>query len=329
MNKTLQIALVRLFFAGALFFGSEIILWITLFQHTPLDWGVRLFAYPLIAVILLDLAVRFRIRDEYDSMALMGIYALFMGLLVSPTLIFSDMPTSFVTRGIAGYGLTGLEMFAVLLFFTQNSNRRMKRLWLPAIVWNGFFWGTWARWLPNYTTAVPSVSFEQAIAIVFGGFVVLLIAWRLINPITQHITPQDFRLNTPQWLFVVLGIMSLFVVQALQRSLDGVGVLACILLIVVSLAILWFRQDDKKPMLLDNHFPAQPISWVWIVAGVGLFLLIAFFAYHLPLLPTPPFHQFWLMEVGFWLLGLGWYPLITAVIAFRGFDTQMRRGILQ
>jgi hypothetical protein len=138
------------------------------------------------------------------------------------------------------------------------------------------------------------------------------------------ITPANFKLPLVPGLLLILLLLLIFLLRATQNLLDSVALIIGGALMVIALAILWFRRSPKGDMLLDAHVPPRPMKLLWLVLTIVIFGLTTGAAYALPLLGTPEFNQLWLMEMGYVGVGIGWMPLLAAVIAVRGIDRQMR-----
>jgi hypothetical protein len=315
---------LRLFLGVLFLFASEILLWTSDPVRSPLDWGGCLLAYPVLATIVLDLAVRYRIRDVYDSMAVLAIYALLTALLVTPQTSFTDFPVTLITRVMGGHALVGIEAFGLFLALTNAHNRRMKRLLIPGVLWLGFYWGTWLHWMPVFTDLFEPIALPNALLIASVWFVLAMLIWAILRRVSVDITPMQLRLSTPEWLFVALFGMIVLTIQALQNAVSIGVLLAIVLLIGVAWSILWYRRSDKKNTLLEQHIPPKHLSPIWVIAVMLTFGLSAFVAYGLPLVINEQLNQLWLMQTGFALVGTVWYPLMAIVIAFGGVDQQMR-----
>jgi hypothetical protein len=328
MTEPMRLWGVRLWLGALFLFGSEILLWIDVPSLTAGDWLLRAASYTLLAVLILDLAVRFRIRDVYDTMALLAIYALLAGLLVTPASSFVDFPRTLVTRVLGAHGLTGIEMFGWLLAFTAAGNSRINRLLLPAAAWNGFYWGTWMRWMPEFNPTFAAINLPQMLAaagVAFGithGIGWLATRWAATAP------AHGFRLSPPGFLLLAAAGVALLALQLLRGFITGPVLVATVLLVLLAYAILWYRRETKEPMLLDAHFPAAPRSSLWALAAAAAFVAFTLIAYHLPLAGNDRINQLWLMEIGFGAVGVLWFPLCGVVLAFRSFDRQMRMNQL-
>lgn len=320
---------MRLWFGALLLFGSEILIWTDPFALTIVDWLGRGLVCTLIATLLLDLAARFRIRDTYDSMALLAIGALLIGLLIAPNFAHADFPRTLLTRVLGAYGLTNMEMFGLMLVLSSASDPRVRRLILPVAAWNGFYLGVWLRWMPVFNPQIaPFVPLDQALLLAGGVFAPCVALWWGLRQPLRQLHPLDLRLPVVPFLLLIAALIALSLPVLISGALTTGPLVASLLLIGLSYAVLYFRRSPRDPMLLDGFFPAVPVSGLWLVGVVVAFLAACLFAYHLPLAGNDQINQLWLMEVGFGAVGALWYPLVAAVLAFRAVDEQMRRSQL-
>lgn len=320
---------VRLWFGALLLFGSEILIWTDPSALSIVDWMGRGFICTLIATLLLDLAARFRIRDIYDSMALLAIGALLIGLLTAPNFAHADFPRTLLTRVLGAYGLTGLEMLGLMLVLCRVVDRRMRRLILPVAAWNGFYFGVWLRWMPVFNPQIaPFVPLDQALLLAGGVFLPCAALWWGLRGALRQLHPLDLRLPVVPFLLLIAALIALSLPVLITGALTTGPLVASLLLMGVSYAVLYFRRSPRDPMLLEAFLPALPASRLWLLGIVGAFLAACLFAYELPLAGSEQINQLWLMEVGFGAVGALWYPLVAAVLAFRAVDEQMRRNQL-
>lgn len=325
LRKHIALWALRLMLATLFLFGGEVLVWAELQILTPAEIVLRVIAYVALATLVLDLATRYRIRDVYDGMALMGIYGVLAGLLITPEISFSDFPRTLVTRVLGGHNLTGAIAFGMFLAFTAGPGRRYRWLFIALMAWLGFYRGIWLRWTPEFNTAaLQSLSLTTLFAIV--GMVILTARLLLFIALRsdKNITPPDFHLPFTPFLLLIVTLLFLFGIRLLQVNLTGTMLLVAGILLFICLAILWFRRADKGAMLLDNHIPPAPLSLLWIALAVLLFCITAIFSYALPLAGTPEYNQLWLMEIGYGAVGFLWLPVLAGVIAIRGVDRQMR-----
>lgn len=319
---------VRVLLALLLLFGAEVLLWNDFMQHDALDWLLRLVGYGAMAVLILDIVTRYRVRDIYDVMMALGIYALLVSVLVTPDVSLAGFPASLLTRMLGGHGLLGLEMFGLLLALTAGDKRRYRLLLLAVAAWLGFYWGVWMRWTPDLGRLFEAVPLLTMLAVLAAGYGLIVLVFVLLRRALSGLQAEELRLNTPGWLALLLVLVVLFLVQAV-RGLIVMDVLALMaFLLLVCWSVLWFRHDKKEAMLLDEHLPARPLALGWLLLAALCFGAAFVPGYWLPLVGFRQINQLWLMEMGFAAVGALWLPLVAVVVAMRGLDRQMRTNTL-
>ena len=330
MNKGAAVWTVRLLLAVLFIFGGEILLWTSIQQYTAVDWLIRLIGYPVLAVLILDLAARYRIRDIYDAMVLFALYGLLVGLLITPTVSLVNFPYSILTRVLGGHTLLGFEMWGFLLVLTAGNKRRYQLLLVGIAAWLGFYWGIWLRWIPEFGMLFEAVSIESALMIAGIFFAMIVILAGFAFRVRHDLKPLDFRLPNAQWILFFLVFVGLYAYQSISHHVTVWMLLVVAFLLVVCWAILWYRREDEGATLLDSHFPVQiPLSLFWMIFSAGIFSAMAILSFQLPLVGTGEYNQLWLMEMGFGTVGTLWLPLVASVLAIRGVDYQMRTGQLR
>ena len=328
LNRTLSVWLIRLLLAILLFFGGEVLIGTFFTDYTGLDWLVRIVGYSVLAVFVLDLAVRFRIREIYDAMAVFAMYGVLVSLLVTPTISYAGFPRSFLSRVMGGQTLLGFEMWGLLLVLTAGNNRRYRWLLLAGAAWIGFYWGIWMRWTPEFGTLFDAVSLQTMFVTVAVFVVVIFTVYFVISRSTVKLEPNDFQLSNPQWWMLFAVMLALFLYQFYIVGVSIIPVLITALVLLVCWSIIWFRRENTGDTLLHKHFPIQPLPMLWIVLTLAVFVGATLFSYFLPLVGTRDINQLWLMEMGFVAVGTLWLPIVAAVLAIRGVDRQMRTNQL-
>src|ERR1051326_7426851 len=81
----------RFLLAALLFFCSEILLWTNPPTRNLLDWGLLIIGYIALSGLLLEIAVRYRLRDVYGLITLAGIYGMTNGLILNPASALIDV----------------------------------------------------------------------------------------------------------------------------------------------------------------------------------------------------------------------------------------------
>mgnify|MGYP000350740291 CR=1 FL=1 len=324
--KLIDVWALRLLLATLLFFGAELLLWINPLQHSALEWALRIVGYIALATLMLDFAVRYRIREVYDALVLAGIYGLSVGLLLQPQTSLADYPRTLMTRVMGGQALIGVEMFGLFLVLTGGHIPRYRRLMLGFSVWLGFYWGIWVRWSPVLTdffsTQVDLVTMFVCAGIIFTLALALFTFMSRRHP---ALTASDLQLS-PMGLGVTLIVLIIvFLVRLADNAINLAALPAIILLLVLCSAILWFRRSDKGKTLFDSHLPPTPLGWLWIVLAIVIFSGAAIISYNIPLITVFDFNQLSVMEFAFAFGGLVWLPLVAAVFSVRAIDRQAQR----
>lgn len=321
----LVVWLLRLALAALLLFGSDVLLWAEIQIRPPEEWVLHGIGYLILATLLLDIGVRYRIRDVYDSMAALAIYALIAGLLITPQVSMADFPRTLVTRTLGGHNLGGAVGFGIFLVLTAGHLPRYRQTLIAGLAWTGFYWGTWMRWTPEFSllftqaVSLPTMFLYAAVPITMG-LLLFFIAWQT----RQAVTPADFQLSTIGGLFLLLALTIIFLIRVVQNMLNVAALGLTLVLILVCIGILWFRRSEKAPMLMTAHVPPTPLHPVWLLLSGAAFVLMTILGYALPLVGTPEYNQLFLMELGYAAVGFLWLPVLAGVIAMRGIDYQMR-----
>jgi hypothetical protein len=325
-TKSIDIWALRLLLAILFFFGAELLLWTNPLQHTPGEWILRSIGYITLATLTLDFAVRYRIREVYDALVLMGIYGLIVGLVLQPQTAFADFPRTLMTRVMGGQALIGAEMFGLFLALTGGQIPRYRRLLLGFSLWLGFYWGIWVRWSPVLTDLSSSEVDLFTIFICAGVVLALTIGLLLfISKRRAALNPVDFRLS-PLGLGITFIILIIVFLERIVNSAIDITVLPPVLiLLALCYAILWFRRADKGATLLASHIPPTPIGWLWIVLALVIFSTATVISYGIPLMNVLSFNQLSIMELTFAFGGLIWLPLVAAVFSVRAIDRQAQR----
>lgn len=313
---------IRGWFALMLMFGGEVLLWSN--PRPLIEWIPLFISYGLIATLLLDLAVRYRIRDLYGAMLVTVIGGLLVGLLIYPQTALADFPNHLLTRTIGAHATFVLEMFGLFLVFTTRNNRRYQWLLIGYAIWLGFYWGTWLHYAPtldNWVTTQTDLSQALITAALLLGSIIGM-GWLIPSTVQM----DDFKLSLPSFLFLIAGFVILFMVQALQQVYETSFPLFSVLgLCLIAWTVLWAERADKGKTLLDAHFPPQHPSWIWIIAACGLFFVMAIVGWSLPLLDIAGYSQLYLVELLFVSVGFTWLPAACGIIAVRAVDRQSRK----
>jgi hypothetical protein len=317
--------LLRLLLATLLFFGSEIVLWQNPLVYSPIDLLIRIVGYPLLATLILDIAQRYRIRDGYDAMVVLAASALIHSLLINPSEGWADFLGSLLTRIIGAEALTQMILWGVFLTLLRGDVRRYAIYSIFGMAWHGLFWGFWMRWTPELRGSFEAVPLETMF--LYAGFLLLpIVLYGVVKLFAKDITASDLLLSPLEWAIAAILLTSLFLYQAVIDAV-GTGALVTVVIIMTVLwAVLWFRRDAKQESMLEKFLPLKPQAFFWLPLAALAFAGACYIAYGLPRIQAAFVDQLWLMEFGFFGVGLLWLPIVATVIAVRGFDRLMREG---
>jgi hypothetical protein len=316
---------IRLLLASLLLLGGEILLWNNPQTHDPLEWLLRFVGYVLSATVLLDLAVRYRIRNLYDVMTLIVVHVLLVALLIQPDVAFDAFPSKLIQRMMGGVGFVSIEIFGVFLLMTRASLKRGRPLLIAYAIAVGFYWGIWVRWAPlRDGSGIQPTTFNIMLAY-FG--VIGLIAFLLFLRMSRRHSVWEashLQLDRRELGVVLIVSVLLFLIRFVQGIVDFGGLAVFIVLMALVIGVLVYRKPQKARMLMDNHFPPQPIQWLWMVIASVVVVGSAFVGYSLPFIELDFVNQLWILELAFLGIGGLWLPLIAVVFSTEAIDRQSR-----
>lgn len=326
INRSWVIWLLRLLLAALFLFGSEILLWHNIQHDGVVAWLIHIAGYLLLSTLVIDIAVRYRIRDVYDAMVLIAGYALLHSLIISPELGWQRIPDTLLTRIIGAEALTALILWGIFLSLLRGDIRKYHFLLLGGTFWLGFYWGTWMRWTPELRGTLEALPLTELFTYAGIAFLPVILLYALTIRFAREQRPTDYLLTSLEWGIALIVLFLLFLYQAILGTITiGAWIVSAILLLLCWL-ILWFRRDEVQISMLETHFPLKPLHPLWIALAVLVFVAATIFAYLLPLVELAQFNQLWLMELGFFAVGTFWLPLVATVLAMRGMDRAMREG---
>ncbi|MEO8606845.1 MAG: hypothetical protein ABI690_03130 [Chloroflexota bacterium] len=317
--------LVRLLFAAMLMFGSEILVWVNPPGRVLLDWLFLIPGYILLAALVLDLAIRYRVRDLFGALVLTGIFSLLAALVLNPQYAFLDMPRTFITRVMGAHALLATEMLGLFLVLTGGSNKRARRLFFLGCLIVGLAWGIWVRLWPideGYGLVdMTTMLLYGAVGIIIIGVLLAVIPAR-----TTQLTPENLQLSRAGWGTTFLLLVGLFVLRLFLGGMDVGGVILAGILLVICWAILWFRERPKGDTFLDGHIPIQRLPSRFLAVALVIFFAAGIAAYNLPLILIQQANQLTLIGIGFTAYGLAWLPTVSLVLGMRAYSRQISKG---
>ncbi|MCA9886861.1 MAG: hypothetical protein KC546_00760 [Anaerolineae bacterium] len=325
-HERITLWLVRGLLALLLMLAVEVLFWNDPGGRELYEWPILLVGYLVLATIVPDLLVRYRVRDIWGVMAVVGLVCALNGLFLNPQSALADGAQTLLSRTLGAYWFISLEMvgvFLVLLGGHPWSNRRP--LLIGAFV-VGFFWAVWVKWYPAFFPgayrAVTIYELFQMLAIfVLPTLVLALIVRRRTPAFVEH-----FRIPWQGYAVAGLLAMLLLIYQTLQnRYVDAIGIVLSLIVVGVLWAMLWFRADTQKPPLLATYLSEKPIPLWWLLLTLAAFIGMALFGFATDTLVNLfGLNQFTLLHLVFTLIGAGWIPLTAAVIGIRGITRQMQ-----
>jgi hypothetical protein len=160
-----------------------------------------------------------------------------------------------------------------------------------------------------------------------GAGIVLGLSLSLFVIMTRRralLVPVDLQLSQRGLSLVLAALVVLSLLRLVDGSLSIGVIIAGLILTGLAAVVLWFRRVQTGKTLLDDHVPATPPAWRWVIVPGIIFFLTTFLAFSLPLIDVAGYNQLSLMEFGFALIGFGWLPVIAAVISTRAIDYSSR-----
>lgn len=326
VNRSLSVWLLRVLLAALFLFAGEIILWLNIQSYGVVDWSIRIIGYLLLATLVLDVAVRYRIRDVYDAMILLTTYALLHSLIINPETGWQRIPDSLITQVIGGEALSALIIWGVFLVVLRGDDRKYHLLLIGGVFWLGFYWGTIMHWTPLLRGTFQPLAPDRMFAIAGGIFLQTMLLYGLCTYLAKDVQPTDNLLTPLGWGIALLVLIVLFLYQAILGTVTSGALGLSAVLLVLCWLTLWSRRDEVQISLMEKHLPLKALHPLWIALIVLVFVAATIFAYLLPLARLAQFNQLWLMELGSFVAGILWLPFVATVLAMRGMDRAMREG---
>lgn len=306
--------LTRGLLAVLLAFGSEIALWTNSAGRSPLDWLILAVGYLALSAVLLDLAVRYRIRDLFGLMALAGIYGLTAGLLLNPQTALIDVPRTLITRVMGAHTLLGLAMLTLFLKMGH-----LRRTGLIAVAIAGLAWGVWVRWLPTLIDSfAPETSLVTMLLYGASGLILVIVLF-MIN--RSEFSPKNVQLAPLEWPIPAVVLGAILIIRLDAGSIDSLSLVIVVVLIAFCVMLIWFQKREKGLILLD-----QRTSERVPVVAVSLFLGAGVVGYSLPF--NADGEQLALIVGLFTAFGLVWLPTVSLVMGVRAYRKLTRQGRL-
>ncbi|MFZ4826752.1 MAG: hypothetical protein ACOYLB_05305 [Phototrophicaceae bacterium] len=312
---------VRLLGAGVLTFATEGILW--WYRTHPLQESLLIFGLHLALVgLLLDGIVRFKVRELFGELILLGGYVVLAAPLMYPDLTLAELPRTFATRVMGGMFISvgwGWAVIWQILHGWQPNRATALGFGL-----GGLLWGVWLLESPALI-GQPATQWLEVVTV--GGLGSLLIA--LITPFATRpatLTADDFRLTRLEGgitLAVMVG-SALYRLSSSSLILDALPLLSITLGFIV--LILWFQSSPKAKTLLHRTLPLQPIAYRSLITSLCAFVGVGLISLWLLGEVTQIIPLADITSTLVALVGLAWLPTVALVLGVRAYRWQVRTG---
>jgi hypothetical protein len=315
--------------------GGEILFWNDP-QARPLwHWLLLGAGYTLVATLALDWMARYKVRDVWGVFVLVGIFGILNGVLLNPDSVLVNVPNRILSHALGGHWLIGLEMFGAWAFLHRW---RGEQAWLRLRWWGvgsvlvGFFWGVWVRWSPVYNEdSFAPADVGTMFALAGMALMPIVIVWLLLQ-ITRNdeaiLHPDDYRLSQRAYTMTWVGAGAVFLLHLLvgnYASLAGIAI--SVIILVIFWAVLWLRDNTRKPSLLSAVLPTQTTPIWALLLGAFLVGMMTQVGYTLALVPLPfELHQYTLLTLVFGGIGTLWLPVTAGAIGIQTFERQLQTG---
>lgn len=309
-----------------LLFGSEVLAWTNPPQRPLLEWLLLLPGYGVLSAVILDLIVRYRIRDFFGGLLLAGIYSLAAALVLNPTSTLNDMPRTLFTRVMGAHALIAAEMFG--LFLVLTGGKRSRRNLLIGCVVVGLAWGIWVENWP-LEEGFGAVFLPTMLAFGIGGIVVIGLLLYVVLPrmrtlmASENNSVETLRLSPRGWAVVIAVLAALIAIRWFRGEINVVGLVLCPLLLVLCWAIIWFRGRTRGDTLLDQHLPIQSLPLPELLLAALVFIGVGIAGYNLPDVQLGTITPMTLIGLGFTAYGLAWLPTVSLVLGVQGYLRQL------
>lgn len=321
--------LVRLLLAAALMIGAEVLFWNDPITRAASEWLLLVPGYVALAALSLDVLVRYRVRDFWGVMTLAGVCGLVIGSVLNPATGLADVPRTLVTRVTGAYTLLSLEMIVLFLALTGARQRGLRWSVLLGSAAVGLAWGTWTRYAPGETDiAFALIPLETMLAWGAGSAALLLGLYALTLRFAAALPAERLRLDVRMWAVVLPTLAVLVLLRLIEGTATPTSLILIAILMGLCWGILWYRRSTKKAILLEAHFPIQPLPLLWIVLAAAILFWTAVFSYSLPVIGTAEFNQLSIVVYGFTLYGLAWLPTVSLILGARAYIRQIQSARL-
>ncbi len=264
---------LRVLLGAILLTLSELVMWQNPPARSLLDWLVLLILYIGLAAILMDLVVRYQVRDPATLILISGIYGLVSSTIISHS-AFDNIaagPYGLLVRGLGlqtAAGLYGLLFFIVVMRGKQTEP--LQALGAAAI---GLLWGIWVHWYPiqekvNWgLVPIETASLYMIVALIFVGVLVAVV-------VPRFRTFAELKLQLEWWEAIVAGL-PLFIALLIGMLQNIIPFVWLLVLVAVGAFIVWALHNQRQgtdPSILAEITFAAPNILTYILLSVTFFV---------------------------------------------------------
>lgn len=313
---------LRLLLGTAYFTLGEVLLW-----NNP-DFGMwpfRLAGCVLLAALVLDILVRFHVRDVPGLLMASGVFGLLYGLLIVPDQS-DELLRLIVLRPLGWYSLAGGGLgFAWAALLLRGA--RFRVVWAAIVGGLGLLWGIWIRWYPAQLPDGSETSLIMALAIGAAA----LAAPGMVAYVTRHAIQKisvETYLMMERWEWAVFGGGVAMLVGMNLDDIAALGVGALVMLGGFILGVLYFMRTRSRRSLMRGLLPPRLVNWAHYTALILVFLVGEAAGYLVPPLGNEaiPAQITWLITL-LYNLGFLWLPATAIIMAVRLFIDLSREGL--
>lgn len=311
--------LLRLTLAALLLFGSEILLWNDPQSRTIFDWILLAIGYIALSSIVLDLGVRYRVRDVFGLMLLAGIYGLLNGAILNPQTGLLEVPRTLVTRVLGAHTLIGLGVLALFIHFGQVNRWTYHIIRIVAVAW-----GLWVRWISTLEDTVSAyVLLEPMLGYGLAFMSLIAVCSLLAKRFARNVTVDSLRLSKLEWGIVLLTLGLLWLRNTNQFDMFALTIVA--VLTTFCVLLLWFQKRERGGTLFDSAVPIQ-VSVLFIIINIVGVVFLGLFGYVISsAIPGITADVLTVYVALFTAFGVVWLPTVSLVMGIRAYRKLTRQ----
>lgn len=251
---------------------SELVMWQNPIAYSVLDWVVLFFLYVGLATILLDVIVRFQVRDIASLLLAAGLYGLVASTIINHS-IFENLSAGPYALLIHGFGLqTAAGLYGLLLFILVMRGKAPTPVQAVVAGAIGVLWGVWVHWFPIQThIGWGLVPIETATQYMILALFIVGFTFTFVTPRFRFFREQDMQMT---WWEAILAGMPLFVALVVGMLQNIIPDLWLAILIAVGAFIVWVLYNQSggtEPSIMAEITYPAPNSITYIVFSLVFF----------------------------------------------------------